>query len=118
MIASASACHRRGSGSEKRTKRTTVKSVKIVHRGNGPRLSHLYLQRMLFFSIWLVDMNLLLSTNSYFSGCFIDRHGLQGQKLVTIYCLYETMRAAEDYYGISRNVDLEEIVSLALYTCL
>ena len=114
----ASACHRRGSELEKRTKRTTVKCVKISRRGNGPRLSHLHLQSMLFLSIWFVDMDLLLSTNSYFSGGFIDRHGLQGQKLVTIYCLYETMRAAEDYYGISRNIDLEEIVLLALDTCL
>ena len=114
----ASACRRNGSESEKRTERTTVKSVRFPHRGNGPRLSNLYLQSTLFLSIWLVDMNLLLSTNGYFSRGFIDRHGLQGQKLVTIYCLYETMRAAEDYYGISRNIDLEEMVSSALYTCL
>ena len=114
----ASACHRRGSESERRTERTTVKSFRIAHRGNGPRLSNLYLQSTLFLSIWLVDMNLLFSTHGYFSSGFIDGHGLQGQKLVTIYCLYETMRAAEDYYGISRNVDLEEIESLALYTCL
>ena len=101
-----------------RTAMTTVKSVRTSHEGNGPRLSNLYFQSTLFLSIWLIDMNLLLSTNGYFSSGFINRHGLQGQKLVTIYCLYETMRAAEDYYGISRNVDLEEIESLALYTCL
>ena len=114
----ASACRRRGSESEKRIERTTVKSVRISQRGNGPRLSNIYLQSTLFLSIWLVDMNLLPRTNGYFSSGFIDRHGLQGQKLVIIYCLYKTMRAAEDYYGISRNVDLEEIESLALYTCL
>ena len=92
----ASACHRRGSESEKRIERTTVKSVRISHRGDGPGPSNLHLQSTLFLSIWLVDMNVLLSTNGNFSSGFIDGYGLQGQKLVAIYCLYESMRAAED----------------------
>ena len=59
-------------------------------------------------------MNLLRGTYGYFPGSFIDSHGLQGQRLVIIYGLDEAVRAAEDYYGISRDIDLEEVGLLAL----
>ena len=80
-----------------RTERTTVTTIRISRGGSQPRLSNLYLQSTFLLSIRLVNMDLLLSTHGYFPSGFIDGYGLQGQKVVTVYCLNETVRSAEDY---------------------
>lgn len=59
-------------------------------------------------------MNLLRATYGYLPCSFIDHHSLQGEELVIVYRLDETVRAAEDHQGIARDVGLEVVGSLAL----